>query len=243
MLKHIFTDVDKIVNVEIETTTLCNRNCIFCPLSKDKKGEKFMDESLFYKIIDELGNMPFEGYIWLNHYGEPLLDKRLPKFVKYIRRKLKNVKIGFFSNGDLLTPTKAKSLISIGLDLIRISQHDTNPSKQISELKKYDWDGKIMFQVENIKSQHLSNRCGSVQVETMYPMYCKLNGIIIRVDGDLALCCNDYYKEVKLGNIKNNTIKDIWNSKKYRKIRKDLKSGRFYLDICKKCRGEEPYIS
>lgn len=45
--------------------------------------------------------------------------------------------------------------------------------------------------------------------------------VATKTDGDVKLCCRSW----PVGNIKNNTIKDIWNSEIYQRIRKQILSG------------------
>ena len=54
--------------------------------------------------------------------------------------------------------------------------------------------------------------------------------------GDVATCSEDLLYEEKMGNILNSSIKNIWCSEKYTKIRKNLlDSNRNFLSTCKKC--------
>jgi len=238
MLRNLFRDIDVLKFLYIETISNCNRKCVFCPVAFDKSLGKRMDEKLFYKIIDDLVDMKFSGLLNLSNYGEPLLDGRLLKFAKYTKEKLNNdVKIEFFTNGDLLTTKKAEEFLRSGVDIIYVSQHDLEPSKQISELKKHNWNGKIVFGVVNVNSKGLSNRAGSVNVNTLNPIYCRPDSSIIRADGTVCLCCNDYYNEISFGNVKKKSLKEIWSNERYRIVRKKLKYGKFDLELCKRCRG------
>lgn len=55
-------------------------------------------------------------------------------------------------------------------------------------------------------------------------------------NGDVALCCMDYDGAVKLGNVKDNTIYEIFNGKKLQKIREAHLKGDFEkIPICKNC--------
>ncbi len=61
--------------------------------------------------------------------------------------------------------------------------------------------------------------------------------IHILFNGNIILCCMDWKRENILGNIRNKSIKDIWNDKKYMKTEQiilgKLKSPKNF--ICKKC--------
>lgn len=52
--------------------------------------------------------------------------------------------------------------------------------------------------------------------------YYLANSFNILYDGDVIMCCNDYIKKTILGNIQSNSIKEIWNSKRYQSIREAI---------------------
>jgi len=63
------------------------------------------------------------------------------------------------------------------------------------------------------------------------------NKMDIMFNGDVVLCCMDWYRSVVLGNVNNDSLYNIWNSEKFNKIRrmmvsKDDSSDNF---ICKRC--------
>jgi len=239
----IFRNIDIDVNsifkfVEIETCPLCNRRCSFCPIGQDNTPKKLMSDQLFNKILIELKELNFKGNISLSSYGEPLLDKRLAGFAKRIKAELGS-KISINTNGDFLTIKKFKELVSAGIDTIIISQHDKESSSTIRDLfsKISSIEQKhLIFQVVNEDSS-LANRGGSVEVKKLKTLInCRMQDIFIRADGNVRFCCNDYYCEVKLGNVNQSKLIDIWNSPFYRKIRNEIKKGIFNLEICKRCR-------
>ena len=60
--------------------------------------------------------------------------------------------------------------------------------------------------------------------------------LIIDYQGNVILCCNDYFSKYQFGNLKKEKIIDVWNKKNFRKIRNQCKRGIYLLDICRKCR-------
>ena len=60
--------------------------------------------------------------------------------------------------------------------------------------------------------------------------------MVILQDGNVSPCCLDYNGSINLGNIRSETIQNIWNNLKYKKIRKDFKNLN-YTDykVCQKC--------
>lgn len=56
-------------------------------------------------------------------------------------------------------------------------------------------------------------------------------------NGDVILCCQDWEHTNIIGNIRKNSIREIWNSEKYKDIRDSLyNKGRIGPKICQKCK-------
>lgn len=56
---------------------------------------------------------------------------------------------------------------------------------------------------------------------------------VIRCDGEVLLCCHDIFNTVKIGNIFDRDLKDMWLSEPYRKMRALGRQRR--LEVCRKC--------
>lgn len=60
--------------------------------------------------------------------------------------------------------------------------------------------------------------------------------IAVLSSGDMTVCCDDAEGRLKMGNIKKDTIKDVWHSETYEGIRIILKNMRMdMLGLCKNC--------
>ena len=53
-------------------------------------------------------------------------------------------------------------------------------------------------------------------------------------NGNVSTCCNDYDIKLDLGNVKEQSVLEIWNGEKFRKLRELHKKG-IYPSICKNC--------
>ncbi len=105
--------------IAIETTNFCNARCIMCAYRIMKRKKGFMSIKLYRKIIEEIKDRELD-ILLLSGFGEPLIDKRLPDFIKYAKDKgIK--KIGIVTNGSLLFLETAQKLADAGLDEIHIS--------------------------------------------------------------------------------------------------------------------------
>jgi radical SAM protein with 4Fe4S-binding SPASM domain len=58
----------------------------------------------------------------------------------------------------------------------------------------------------------------------------------INWDGSVVPCCLDYEGEIILGNVKNQTLKEIWLGDGFKQFRKKLLKDINSVDMCKKCR-------
>lgn len=61
------------------------------------------------------------------------------------------------------------------------------------------------------------------------------NGAVITADGDVLPCCFDKNGEHAFGNIKTETLHDIWNGTKAKQFRAMLRSNRQEIAICRNC--------
>jgi MoaA/NifB/PqqE/SkfB family radical SAM enzyme len=92
----------------------------------------------------------------------------------------------------------------------------------------------------------LSNRAGnqdngSIDLKYYQKLICTwpFGGIFISADMKVFLCCADFKYKVILGDLREQTIMDIWKSPAYKTIRnKMLLYGRGSLELCKNCDTE-----
>lgn len=112
-------------DIQIETCNRCNNDCPFCPANRNNDTRKptFMDEELFYSIIDQLYAMDYHGTISLFSNNEPLLDGRILKFVEYTRKRLPHAVRYLYTNGILLNAEKFSALTK-NLDVLVIDNYD-----------------------------------------------------------------------------------------------------------------------
>lgn len=114
--------------VYVEITTMCNRNCTFCPGTKRERRQLTMEE---FKIITE----KLKGvtkYLYLHVMGEPLTHPYLPEFIRYATNE------GFFvsitTNGTLLKK-RTEELLFSGVYKVNISVHSFEEGSREEYLK------------------------------------------------------------------------------------------------------------
>ena len=119
--------------VYIEQTKYCNFKCFYCIHStRDEADGEFralghrmqhMDEVFFEKIIRELKEFPQDGIkrIVFSGLGEPLMNPRLPEYVRMVVEAGIAGRVEIITNGLLLTPEKSSALVAAGITNINIS--------------------------------------------------------------------------------------------------------------------------
>ena len=63
------------LNVIVEPGNYCNLNCTTCANDKLTRPKGSMNALLYKKIIDEIAAVNPGTRLWLDFYGEPLLQK------------------------------------------------------------------------------------------------------------------------------------------------------------------------
>ncbi|MEM7351663.1 MAG: radical SAM/SPASM domain-containing protein [Acidobacteriota bacterium] len=97
----------------LETHTVCNQACYFCPVSIDPRKAYFMPTELFERLAKELAAYrdTLEG-VFLMSYNEPTVDKR---FVDQCQTLMDaGLAVGVNSNASGLTPAKIDALVEMG---------------------------------------------------------------------------------------------------------------------------------
>jgi MoaA/NifB/PqqE/SkfB family radical SAM enzyme len=120
--------------VEIETFTYCNRKCYFCPNAtmperQDLAGNKFMDEALYLRILDELASVGFAGQVQFGRYNEPLSDRIILNRIGQARAKLPRAYLYTHTNGDFLTRRYLDDLRDAGLNELAVQTYLRNQER------------------------------------------------------------------------------------------------------------------
>lgn len=105
--------------LQLEVTGACNLACRMCLVRyrpKLGKAEGAMCFHTFKEIVDEL---PELRKITLQGLGEPLLAPDLFHMIDYAAGR--GVRMGFNTNGTLLTPERSERLVRAGLDWLHVS--------------------------------------------------------------------------------------------------------------------------
>lgn len=119
-LEKKFEMTDFPLNVIVEPGNFCNLNCTTCANNRLTRAKGQMDILLYKKIVDEIAVENPYTRLWLDFYGEPLLQRfKIYYMVDYARKKgLKNININ--TNGTLLDKEMAEMLLDSEISFISI---------------------------------------------------------------------------------------------------------------------------
>jgi len=250
--------------VEIETYSRCNGTCKFCPVNRyiDPRPHIKMKDNMFYDIIQQLKEIDYSGSICLYSNNEPFLDERIFDFCAHVRRELPNAYNFLYTNGTLLSLPKFKTLME-SLDYIWIDNYIPHnkymksichPTKHlhknilcvyeyvVEDLEEYE--NRVSFQIRD-QDEKLGTRGGNspnrAKISSLKsPCLLPFHQIVIRPDGKLSFCCNDALGQMTMGDLTENKLTEIWNSKQYVKLREKMALGRNHIDICSRCDVQSP---
>ena len=116
----------------------------------------------------------------------------------------------------------------VGVDEVRfktaqVYEYKTDPNNLIPTIEKY--------------SRYKKNTDGSYTAKNKLANHCwKLqHANVITWDGLVVPCCFDKDATHRLGNLKNQSFKEIWHNDNYKQFRNELFKSRKNIDICANC--------
>ena len=244
--------LSSILTVEVNTTELCNRTCVFCPRHDPKlfpNRNLHMSPNGADLIASKLEGL-YVGKISLSGFGENLLNPRFPEIVAAFRGRLPTNIIECNTNGDRLTAGVVKSLFDSGLSFLYINLYDgVHQIDKFEEIMAgYEVNRHYKYRMHWDGADHgviLNNRSGMVQwlesgdsnVESLKgtPCYYPFYKMFVDWNGDVLFCSNDWGREQVVGNLMNDSLHNVWFSKPLRKLRRRLAKGDRSQSPCNKC--------
>lgn len=108
--------------IQVEVTSHCNAACIYCPNPLITK-KQHMPLALFKRLLPYLG---YTDLVYLQGWGEPLLNKDIFNMIRACKAKGKRV--GFTTNGMLLSDENIRRIVDLDVDILCISLAGTRPA-------------------------------------------------------------------------------------------------------------------
>lgn len=234
--------------VFIETTTACTRKCIWCTHHYFDIKPTFMSEKLFNKIMSDLHEIKFNGRLSFFLNGEPLLDKRLSKWINTAKNSCPEAFTFIITNGDLLTYERAIELLNSGLDAIKVNTYDDTTFESVAEVKERIPKelSKRILHLDYSKKTDWTNRGGTVpfggkRKDIGTVCLRPFRQLYITTSGLVAQCCSDALNRYIMGNMQTQKLLEIWNGEPFQRVRNSLLGYGELNDLCKVCDLERTY--
>lgn len=244
--------LSSLLTVEINTTELCNRKCVFCPrFDKNVYPNRNLNMNLdtAYKISKALSDSNYLGKISFSGFSENFINKKFVEIVEIFRINLPINLLECNTNGDFLTTEYAGRLYRAGLDNLYINLYDgIDQIAKFDEIMKPFDKEKYKFRAHYSQEDYglnINNRGGSISwlgfdessVENLAgkPCYYPFYKMFVDWNGDVLFCSNDWQKEIIVGNLTKQSLESIWLSDEIRIIRERLIKGDRRESPCNKC--------
>lgn len=234
--------------VSVETRAGCNHNCSFCPVSRsvDPRPPGELDLAVIELIARQLGELGYDRRIALFGNNEPLLDARLPEIVGVFRRACPAAELRVLTNGILARTALVAELFEAGLSTLTINNY-TDGSRVIAPVRELVAEaGRLRHHDIRIsvrrRTEVLTTRAGLAPNKPRPAAgphgFCALpfTDLHISYTGEVNLCCFDAHGKVRMGDVAETPLVEIWRSALFAHHRSALlRSGRAELDLCRHC--------
>ena len=253
-IKNSKDPLDSILTVEINTTELCNRKCVFCPrfaaeVYPNRNLNMTVDTAS--KIATHLSDAGYGGRISFSGFSENLLNKKFSEIIYAMKSKLPDSLLECNTNGDFLKPKVIMDLYNAGLTMLYINLYDGPDQAEgfVSMMEeagvspnRYSLRAHYDLKDYGLK---LNNRSGVIDwigfedhdIDELKgkPCYYPFYKLFIDWNGDALFCSNDWGKERIIGNLAKQSLYDVWMSDDMKGIRSRLKKGDRSQSPCNKC--------
>lgn len=228
-------DLSKTSIISMEIGEKCNLSSLHdkCPINNReyKKMINHFTVDNAIKIIQESKSLNFTGCFAFHYYNEPLLYK--DKIIEIISRCF-DEKYLLWTNGTLLSEIIEENRF---LDLfykVNITCYDASRIELYGKLCKY-------YQNIHIINHDFDNRLSIYEEENKNIISCKRPLYELPIDyyGNIHLCCNDWNNTIDIGNVFENSLKDIILKNTYQNLLSNAYKRLLDIekcpDICQKC--------
>lgn len=219
--------------IEINLVDVCNRSCSFCPRGADMPNTK-RKLSLDDSIILGKRLMEYEGMITLCGMGEPLLHKNFKEVVSNLLPK--NADTYLITNGDYLNQSKADELKELNISKIKISLYDSDTTDYFNSFLS---DFSVTYRhyyntLENeVNRIEIFNSPDDKNISR--PCYLPFYKMFINYDLKVYICANDWTHSACMGDLRTQTLEEVWLSDEYTKYRSDLVNSKRDKFPCSSC--------
>jgi radical SAM protein with 4Fe4S-binding SPASM domain len=251
-----------LANVNIELTNRCNKSCWMCGRRKVEKEnsnfEQFYNKEIEFSLLKKIAcELPPGIVVQLHNNGEPLLYSQFGNAVDLFKKQITNI----VTNGKLLIEKNDEIINKLDSMSISVFENDVEAEsqyeiiKEFLNLKKVEKPFTSLRLIGNVNQKKYKDLGCQIITRTLHsPMgsfsYRKsptipeigicldfLNHLAIDVNGNVSICVRfDPNMTGVIGNVKENTLEEIWNGQKRSDWKKLHVCGeRSKIPLCSSC--------
>jgi len=233
----------------IEINSHCNRACSYCPNFIAPQAARLIKPEVFRKIVDRIAEIDYAGVVDFIFFSEPTLHPKLAEYMAHLTERAPRCIPRISTNGDFLTETSVQRLLDAGINRIYAMRHLPTPEgwpERIARLSDRFPGLFVRMDIEQVETTVGLNHYGGLvkvrhlmkpETNSVGKAVCRVHAHLAQftIDGDWDLCCTDFGKTYRFGNLLDQSIMEIWNQPAFVAIRRGLRDGRPPLPICKSC--------
>ena len=264
--------LDQPAEISLETLSLCNARCTFCPYpTLERKGGQMPDE-LIERLIDEMATFTVPFAFSPFKVNEPLLDKRLIPICEAVNERVPQAHIRLFTNGQALTPEKVYEISTLKRVIhlwVSLNSHIPEEYERLmgldfektakrldylhavpfpypvmlscvgfpnEDFRRYCFDRWPRFQSMAIKKDGWLGFTEAQNHEVPDATCGRWFELSITSSGVVSHCCMDGEAAYPIGDVRKNTLLEIYNAPLWRERRELMLSRRVLTDSpCSRC--------
>jgi molybdenum cofactor biosynthesis enzyme MoaA len=152
--------------MQIETTSICNADCVFCPypVVSLELQQGNMPQPLFEKVAREGWELGVRHFaLYLNN--EPFVDPKISDRIAFVRKLGGAVSLS--TNGSLMSEQRGRAAMEAGLSELTINMPSVVKEEFEKSISKLDFDT-VMRNIEAVGRYHKEYACDvTVQVNVV----------------------------------------------------------------------------
>jgi radical SAM protein with 4Fe4S-binding SPASM domain len=198
--------------------------------------DRFTPEEIVQSGLDQL-------CISLNAYSKGIYDQITDNRLNF-ERVMKNI-------STMLTNEHIKRRLELDFIMTELNKHELHRAAQYWEKRQVRTRVKGFYNragiLDNFEDLRLQSRYygefpfsvkNRLATALRRAIGCELpfSQMTVLFNGDVIICCQDWNRTTVVGNIWSNSIKEIWNSERMNKIRREITRGEYgNISACKDC--------
>lgn len=223
--------IQQIKRISFELSNICNYAYCHkkCPLHGQKE-KIVLPSRIVRETIDEVAQINYDGVFAFHIYSEPLIDPRLFSFIVYAKTKCPKSKTLILTNGFYLNQRIADELAELGIWILAVTAYSRSEFNRLSAL-----DVKVPYYVFEADLVDLKNMYDKTPLDTKIPCHAPVGDVSVACTGDIVLCCRDWKRRYRLGNLTRESLYSILNKKETLEVYNSLICGERKLYLCRRC--------